>query len=200
MIIHVTTWQGHPVQSHVYSGSVSAETAEAEAEASTTGPNPISPEGKELVWGAGSFLVFLVIMRIFLFPKLKKGMNARYNGIQEDHEYAEATRISARTDVSQYESALVEIRTQAASRIDKARQTLDSERVLAIAEVNARISRQRSTAEAESTAARLAIRDQIALAVATVAERTTQIAVGKNPDAAVVQRAVSQAMASGVST
>ena len=198
MIIHVTTWQGHPVQAHFYSGSVS--TATSAAEASTTGPNPISPEGKELVWGAGSFLVFLVIMRIFLFPKLKKGMDARYNGIQEDHEYAEATRISARTDVSQYESALVEIRTQAASRIDKARQTLDSERTAAIAEVNARIARQRSTAEAESTAARLAIRDQIALAVATVAERTTQIAVGKNPDASVVQRAVRQAMASGVNT
>ena len=196
MIIHVTTWQGHPVHAHVYSGSVSAETAEAEA--STTGPNPISPEGKELVWGAGSFLVFLVIMRIFLFPKLKKGMNARYNGIQEDHEYAEATRISARTDVSQYESALVEIRTQAAIRIDKARQTLDSERTAAIAEVNARIARQRSTAESEATAARLAIRNQIASAVATVAERTTQIAVGKNPDATVVQRAVSQAMAPGV--
>lgn len=198
MIIHVTTWQGHPVQARVYSGLVSETTTEAEA--STTGPNPISPEGKELVWGAGSFLVFLVIMRIFLFPKLKKGMNARYNGIQEDHEYAEATRISARTDVSQYESALVEIRTQAAIRIDKARQTLDSERTAAIAEVNARIARQRSTAESEASAARLAIRDQIASAVATVAERTTQIAVGKNPDASVVQRAVSQAMAPGVNT
>jgi len=198
MIIHVTTWQGQPVQAHVYSGSVSKATTAAGA--STTGPNPISPEGKELVWGAGSFLVFLVIMRIFLFPKLKKGMNARYNGIQEDHEYAEATRISARTDVSQYESALVEIRTQAAIRIDQARQTLDSERTAAIAEVNARIARQRSTAESEATAARVAIRDQIASAVATVAARTTQIAVGKNPDASVVRRAVSQAMAPGVTT
>jgi F-type H+-transporting ATPase subunit b len=198
MIIRVTTWQGHPVQAHVYSGSTSTVTTATGA--STTGPNPISPEGKELVWGAGSFLVFLVIMRIFLFPKLKKGMNARYDGIQTDHEYAEATRISARTDVSQYESALVEIRNQAAIRIDNARQTLDSERTAAIAEVNARIAQQRSIAETEATAARLAIQDQIASAVATVAERTTQIATGKNPDASVVQRAVSQAMASGVNT
>lgn len=198
MIIHVTTWQGHPVQAHVYSGSTSTETTATEA--SATGPNPISPEGKELVWGAGSFLVFLVIMRIFLFPKLKEGMNARYNGIQADHEYAEATRMSARADVSQYESALVEIRALAASRIDKARQTLDSERTAAIAEVNARIARQRSTAESEAKTARLTIQDQIASAVATVAERTTQIAVGKNPDASVVQRAVSQAMVAGVNT
>ena len=144
MIIHVTMWQGHPVQVNIASGSSSTEATATEA--STTGPNPIAPEGKELVWGAGSFLVFLVIMRIFLFPKLKKGMNTRYNGIQSDHEYAEATRISAHTDVSRYESALVEIRSQAASRIDKARQSLDSERTAKIAEVNARIAQQRSAA------------------------------------------------------
>jgi F-type H+-transporting ATPase subunit b len=195
MIIHVTTWQGHPVQVSIHSSASS--TGSTATEASTTGPNPIAPEGKELVWGAGSFLVFLVIMRIFLFPKLKKGMDARYKGVQADHEYAESTRIAARTDVSRYESALVEIRAQAAGRIDKARQTLDAERASKIAEVTARITQQRSTAESEANAARLAVRDQIAAAVATVAERTTQIAVGKNPDAAVVQRAVAQAMEVG---
>lgn len=195
MIIHVTTWQGHPVQ--IYVPSESSSTEGTATEVSATGPNPIAPEGKELVWGAGSFLVFLVIMRIFLFPKLKKGMDARYNGIQADHEYAEATRIGARTDVSRYETALVEIRAQAAARIDKARQSLDAERITRIAEVNARIAQQRATAESEAHAARLAVRDQIAAAVATVAERTTQIAVGKNPDVSVVQRAVAQAMEAG---
>ena len=197
MIIHVTSWQGHLVRAQVFSGS---KTAEATAEeVSVTGPNPISPEGKELMWGAGSFLVFLVLMRLFLFPKLKKGMNARYNGIQSDLEYADATRINARAEVSQYESAMAEIRNQAAIRIDQARQVLDSERTAAIAEVNARIARQRATAESEAAAARLAMRDQVGLAVATVTERTTQIAVGKSPDASVVRNAVSQAMATGVS-
>lgn len=197
MIIHVTSWQGHLVRAQVFSGS---KTAEATAEeVSVTGPNPISPEGKELMWGAGSFLVFLVLMRLFLFPKLKKGMNARYNGIQSDLEYADSTRINARAEVSQYESAMAEIRNQAAIRIDQARQVLDSERTTAIAEVNARIARQRATAESEAAAARLAMRDQVASAVATVTERTTQIAVGKSPDASVVRNAVSQAMATGVS-
>lgn len=195
MIIHVTTWQGQPVQVEIFSGLRSAETTETEV--SATGPNPILPEGKELVWGAGSFLAFLVIMRIFLFPKLRKGMDARYNGIQADHEYADATRIGAHADVSRYESALVEIRAQAVTRIDKARQTLDAERAARIAEVNARIAHQRATAESEANAARLAVRDQIAAAVATVAERTTQIAVGKKPDASVVQRAVAQVMETG---
>ena len=28
------------------------------------GPNPIAPENKELLWGAGTFLVFLFVMRV----------------------------------------------------------------------------------------------------------------------------------------
>ena len=84
MRVHVTTLQGGLVQVRV-----AAETAEGGTEASaaeTTGPNPIATESKELIWGAGSFLVLLVIMRVFLFPRIKKGMDARYNGIREDFE------------------------------------------------------------------------------------------------------------------
>ena len=194
MIIHVTTWQGQPAQVHF-----SAETGgtEATTAASTTGPNPIAPEGKELVWGAGSFLVFLILMRLYIFPKLKRGMNARYDGIREDHEYADATRIAARTDVSKYETELVAIRAEAATRIDAARQTLDAERNARIGEVNTRIALQRASADAQASAARLAVRDQIAAAVATVAQRTTQIAVGRSPEASVVASAVAKAMEAG---
>jgi len=195
MIIHVTMWQGHPVPAIVFSESSSTEATATEV--LDTGPNPILPEGKELVWGAGSFLVFLVVMRIFLFPKLKKGMEARYSDVQADHEYADATRVGARADVSRYESALIEIRAQAAARLDKARQMLDTERTAKIAEVNARVAQQRAAAESEALSARMAVRDQIAAAVATVAERTTHIAIGKKPDASVVQHAVAQAMEAG---
>jgi F-type H+-transporting ATPase subunit b len=196
MRVHVTTLQGDLVEVRV-SSEEATTSGEATTTAETTGPNPISPEGKELIWGAGSFLVFLVIMRVFLFPKLKKGMDARYNGIREDFEQADATRLSAKTDVSKYEAALAEVRTEAAARVDKARQTLDQERSTKIAEANARIATKRSAADAEINAARLAARDQVAAAVATVTARTTQLAVGKSPDASVVQKAVQEAMQSG---
>ena len=195
MRVHVTTLQGGLVQVRV-----AADTAEGGTEATaaeTTGPNPIAPEGKELIWGAGSFLVFLVIMRVFLFPKLKKGMDARYNGIREDFEQADATRTAAKTDVSKYEAALAEVRAEAAARVDKARQTLDQERGSKIAEANARIATKRAAAEAELEAARNAVRDQVAAAVASVTEHTTQLAVGKSPDASVVQKAVQQVMQTG---
>ncbi|MDP5087383.1 MAG: hypothetical protein NWP41_01695, partial [Ilumatobacteraceae bacterium] len=60
---------------------VSAETGSEEGVPVGTGPNPISPEVKELVWGAGSFIVFLILMRLFLVPKVRKGMASRYESI-----------------------------------------------------------------------------------------------------------------------
>jgi F-type H+-transporting ATPase subunit b len=195
MRVLVTTQQGQLLDVRVTAGD-EAGTEATEAE-SASAPNPIAPEGKELIWGAGSFLVFLVIMRVFLFPKLKKGMDARYTGIREDFEQADATRQAAQSDVAKYESALAEVRAEAASRIDAARQAVDKERNDKIAEANSRIAAKRSAADAELAAARAKVRDQVAEAVATVTARTTQLAVGKSPDGSVVREAVQQVMQSG---
>ena len=168
---------------------------EASVEAKGTGPNPIAPEGKELLWGAGSFLVFLVLMRLFLFPRLKRGMDARYSAIRGDLESADAVRDSAKGDVARYEAQLAEVRAEAATRIDAARQVLDKERAERIAEANARIAQKRGAADAELQRERDGARDQVAAAVAQVVQRTAQIATGTSPDAAVVERAVREVMA-----
>lgn len=167
---------------------------EAVAEVEKTGPNPIAPEGKELVWGFGSFLVFLVIMRLFLVPKVRKGMAARYDGIRADLEGADAAKADARGEVAKYEAALAEVRAEAAKRVDAARATLDSERSAAIAAANTRIAAKKAEAEAAVAAERAAVRDQISAAVATVTSTATSIAVGKSADNAVVTQAVTQAM------
>ena len=174
--------------------AVSAETGSEEGVPVGPGPNPISPEMKELVWGAGSFIVFLILMRLFLVPKVRKGMASRYESIQADHEYASATRAGAQADVARYESAIAEIRTEAARRLDAARQTLDKERSEKVAQVNAQIASRSASAEAEVAATRAAAQGQIVSAVDAVTSRATQIAVGVSPDAAIVSRAVQQAM------
>ena len=174
--------------------AVSAETGSEEGVPVGPGPNPISPEMKELVWGAGSFIVFLILMRLFLVPKVRKGMASRYESIKADHEYASATRAGAQADVARYESAIAEIRTEAARRLDAARQTLDKERSEKVAQVNAQIASRRAAAEAEVAATRAAAQGQIVSAVDAVTSRATQIAVGVSPDAAIVSRAVQQAM------
>lgn len=173
---------------------VSAETGAEEGAPVSAGPNPIAPEMKELTWGAGSFIVFLFFMRLFLVPKVRKGMASRYESIQADHEYASATRDGAQTDVARYEAAVAEIRSEAARRLEAARQTLDKERSEKVAQVNAQVAQRRSAAEAEVASARAAAQGQIVSAVTAVATRATQIAVGVSPDAAVVTRSVQQAM------
>ena len=173
---------------------VSAETGSEEGAPVSAGPNPIAPEIKELAWGAGSFVVFLFFMRLFLVPKVRKGMASRYDSIQADHEYASATRDGAKQDVARYESAVAEIRNEAARRLEAARQTLDKERTEKIAQVSARIAEQRAQAEVEVAASRAAAQSQIVTAVGAVTTRATQIAVGESPDAAIVSRSVQQAM------
>lgn len=162
------------------------------------GPSPIMPEGKELAWGAGSFVVFALLMRFVLYPRLKKGTDARYASIRDGHEAAESARSTARREVAEYEAALVSVKAEATARVDAARLTVDEERSVAIAAVNARIAAKREAAAAEADAARAAVRGQIEGAVASVATRAVELAVGRTPDAAVVNRAVADSMSAGV--
>lgn len=163
------------------------------------GPNPIAPEAKEFFWGAGTFLVFLFIMRVFLVPKVKKGMDARYGAIRGGHESADATRAAAQNDAAAYEAALIEVRAEATARIDTARQTLDAERQAKVTELNARIVAQRAQADQAMQAARVAARGDVASAVGSVTTRAAQLVLGRSPDSALVKSAVDGAMNGGKS-
>ncbi len=199
MLTAVITHRGeNSVQVKLVGQSTGLVTPKIEAEeGQDMGPNPIAPEGKELLWGGLSFVVMAVAIRYFLFPKLKKGMDDRYAGIRADHESAEATTAAARGDVAEYEKALAAVRAEAAAKVDAARQTLDSERQAAISELNSRIAARRSEADAALSAAREANRSQITAAVSAVVTRATELSVGRAPDAAVVERAIADAMAGG---
>jgi F-type H+-transporting ATPase subunit b len=169
-----------------------------EAELPESDLNPIAPEVKEIVWGFGSFVVFAVLMRYWLFPKLKKSMDARYRSIRQDHETADALTASARTEVAQYEAQLAAVRAEANERIDAARQTLEAERQAKLAEANARIAERRAAAAAEVDAAREAARTHIESAVADVASRAGELATGRRPSDDVVRAAVAEVMSAGV--
>lgn len=164
------------------------------------GPSPIAPEAKEIAWGAGSFIVLALLMRYFLFPKVKAGMDARYSLIQDGHEQADASRASARAEVSEYESALATVKAEANERVDAARHTLETERAARLEAVNAEIAARRETAMAENESAREAVRGDVASAAADVASRTIELATGRAPDASTVRAAVDQSMSAGVSS
>ena len=190
-VVHLQAIDWHGSTVHFVSA---AGTGEAEVAVSKD-PGPIVPEMKELAWGAGSFVVFALLMRFVLFPKVKKGMDARYEGIRSSHETADAERSSARAEVADYEAQLAGIKADAARVVDAARQTLEAERQATLGEVNAGIAERRTAAVAQADAVRTAARDQIHAAVSDVAGRAGELATGRRPAADIVDRAVSEVMA-----
>jgi F-type H+-transporting ATPase subunit b len=162
------------------------------------GPSPIAPEVKELAWGAGSFVIFALLMRYFLYPRLKKGTDARYALIRGGHDDAESARSTARAEVAEYEADLAGVKAEAAARVDAARATLESERQAALAEVNARLAIKRDAAAAEAASAREAVRDQIDGAVAAVVTKAVELATGRTPAADVVRDEIAAAQSVGV--
>jgi F-type H+-transporting ATPase subunit b len=159
-----------------------------------TPPNPVNPAKNEMLWAAGSFLVLFVLMRYFLFPRLKKSTDARYASIRANSEGAEQVKVDAKSDVAEYEKALDAARAEAAGRVDAARQTVDNERTAQLAQVNGRIAAARADADQKNAAARAAAQGDVAAAVATVATRVAELALGKAPDASVVNAAVASTM------
>ncbi len=187
-----TTGAGHSVVVHLPQTATEAETTVEDK-----GPSPIAPELKELAWGAGAFIVLFVLMRLVLFPRLKQGMDARYGKIQGDHQAADAARAEAKAEVAQYEAELAVVRAEARQRIDAARQVLENERTAALTEANARIADRRAEAIAASEAARAAAEQHVQEAVADVSSRAAELATGRRPDPAAVNRIVSELMSGG---
>ena len=160
--------------------------------------NPIAPELKEMAWGFGSFAVFALLLRFWLYPRLRKGMNARYALIRGGHEQAEYVKDEARTELAQYESQLAEIKAEAQGRIEAARRMLEQERSERLAEVNTRIAEKRAAAATEVEQARSAAEGDVENAVGAVAARAAELVLGRAPDPDVVSRAATDVMSVGV--
>jgi F-type H+-transporting ATPase subunit b len=191
--------EGETEEEHTEDCEFPPDAAEGETECGE-GPNPIMPELKELAWGAGSFIVFALLMRFFLFPRLKRGMDARYAKIRGGHEEADAERAAAKAEVADYEAALATVKAEANERIEAARRILESERAERLAEANARIAAKREAAAEATRAAREAARAEVAGAVGDVAGRTLELAIGRAPDPGAVSAAVDAVMGAGVTS
>jgi len=181
-------------QPQVVNPPAQSETVTTEAD---QGPSPIAPEGKELLWGAGAFLVLLILMRLVLFPRVKKGMDARYGMIRDELETADATRTEAAREVAEYEAELAKVRAEAAKRIEAARVTLETERQGRLAEANAAIAERRAAAAAEAEAAKARARDQIITAASTVAASAAAQVLSRPVDPGVARPHVEAALSVG---
>ena len=199
MLTAVVTSSGETIEVTLLGDSfVSAEEGE-EAEGPESDLNPIAPELKEVVWGFGAFVVLALVLRLFLFRKVRDGMTARYDRIEGDIETADEMTSSARAEVSEYDAQVASVRAEAQKRVEAARATLEAERAERLAEVNARIAAKRAEAAAEVDAAKQAARGQVESAVSDVSARLGELATGRRPSDDVVRAAVGEAMGQEVS-
>ena len=161
------------------------------------GPSPIVPELHELAWTAGAFVVFTLLMRYVLYPRLRRGMDARYNAIRTGLSDADAARASAKAEVADYERQLAQVRAEAGARVEAARQELEAERRAQLAASNAKLAQERAVAAEQDEAARAAVGDQVEAAVADVVMRAVELATGTRPNTAQVERAVNDVLTVG---
>jgi F-type H+-transporting ATPase subunit b len=178
-------------------GSFVANFVTADQELPENDLNPIALEMKELIWGFGAFVVFAVVLRYAIWPRLRSSIDARDQRIVADLAAAEATTAGARGDVAEYEAQRAAARAEAQQVVDAARATLEAERVDRLASANAEIAERRAAALTEVEAAREAARAEVEEAVASVAAAAGQLATGRQPDDAVVRRAVENTLNAG---
>lgn len=161
--------------------------------------NPLAIEMNELAWGFGSFIVMALVLRYVLYPKLKRGMDERAEGIRRDRAAAEALTTSARNDVASYEAQVASLRNEAQQRVEFARATLEGERTERLAGANAEIADRRGAATAEVDAARAAAQSDVETAVVDVVRRFAELATGRPVDASIVENSVRETMGAEVS-
>ena len=173
-------------------------TTTAETTTKKDPPNPILPVGKEMAWGFGSFVVLALLMRFWLFPRVKKGMDARYAHIQGDLSEAERTRAAAEAEVARYEDAMAEARAAANRLIDAARADVDADRTAKLGAANARIAERRAEVTAQQDAARRAALAQLTEAVVEVSSSAAERVLGSPVDRAAARSVVADVMSAGV--
>lgn len=172
-------------------------TTTAEAGVVPEDPSPLAIELKELAWSFGAFLVLLLLMRFWLYPRVKGTMDARQANIDGALAEAESVKAAAQAEVADYQAALDEVRAEAQARIDAAAKQVEAERQARLAEVNAGIAERKAAAVAEVDAAKAAVASRVAEAASDVVSTAAAHVLGQSPSASTVSSAVQQAMSAG---
>lgn len=159
-------------------------------ESTETEPNPIMPTPKEMAWGFGSFLVLFLLMRYWLYPRMKKGLDERAAKIQGDLDAAEAAVVGANTARADYQAGLADARAEAARLVETARAEVEQVRAEKVAALNRELAALRAETNAEIEAARQAASGQIRSAVTEVAAGAASRVVGREIGVPVAQNAV----------
>jgi F-type H+-transporting ATPase subunit b len=159
-------------------------------------PSVILPATNEIIWGAISFFLLLVLMWKLALPAVKKGMEARTERIRENLDEAERTKSDAQQVLADYQLQLADAKNESARIIDEARQTAEQMRrdlmVRAEAEVNELRDRTRAEIEAAQHRAIADLRSQVSELAIGAAEVVVQKNLDRDTNRALVERYIEQ--------
>ena len=154
----------------------------------------LSPDLGSYIWKIIIFTVFLIVLSIFVWPPILKGLQAREAKQLGDLKSAEDAAAEAQKTLVAYKQQLAEAQKEAQRIIDESRSQAQqvAAQVKAQAETDAKSLRERNVAEINA-----AKEQAIAEVYAQTAELSTQIAakiLGKQIDVADQQALVNQSL------
>jgi F-type H+-transporting ATPase subunit b len=145
-------------------------------------PNPILPATNELIWGAISFTVLLLLLRKFAWPGMKAGIEARTERIRSDLASAESAKEEAERVLAEYRAQLADAKAESGRIIEEARQQADAVKRDQEARVQTEIASMRERAAADVEGAKSQALADLRGEVADLAIGAAEVIVQRNLD------------------
>ncbi|TXK17267.1 F0F1 ATP synthase subunit B [Homoserinibacter sp. GY 40078] len=127
--------------------------------------NPLIPAPYDILWSAVIFVALLIVVAVYVVPRLNKALDARSAAIEGGLKKAEEAQAAAAAARDEYNAQLAEARAEAARIREQARS--DGQAILAELKEQAQIEAARVTAsaqaqiEAERAAALVSLRAEV---------------------------------------
>lgn len=147
----------------------------------------VLPEPTELIWGAVSFIIVVVLVGRRAMPAINRTLEARQRAITSQLEEAEATKVEAQSLLDDYRQQIANIRAEGGQIIEESRQSAETlkqdiltragteaEQIVSRAKEEAAAERARAMADARQEVANLSI-DLAERVVGQNLDRTTQL-------------------------
>lgn len=133
---------------------LTAFAAPALASAAEETPSLLLPQLPDLIWGSIAFVIVLVFFIWKVVPQLEAALDARKDAIEGGLKRAEEAQAGAKNALEQYNTQLLEARTEAASIRDQAREDAKRIRAELVEQAQAEAARVLSSAQAQIEAER----------------------------------------------
>jgi len=159
-------------------------------------PSPILPATNEIIWGAISFTVLLVLMAKFALPPVRNMMEQRTERIRKDLDEAEGAKTEADRIREEYSRQLADAKAEAGRIIEEARQAADSVRrdLTARAEAEAQELRQRNAEQLEAERTRIMgeLRGQVSELAIELAEKVVEANLDRDAQNRLIESYIAQ--------